>query len=92
MKEHWNRICAGLLVMVLLSACGKGTGHEPLPASPGAGSTDAQQTEAASGSGMTAASRAEEPSSANTAEAPQADSTSASVSGKNDPAAEKAAA
>ena len=92
MKKHWNRICAGLLVMVLLSACGKGTGQEPLPTSPGAGSADAQQTEAASGSGMTAASRAEEPSSANTAEAPQADSTSASVSGKNDPAAEKAAA
>ena len=47
MKEHWNRICAGLLVIFLLSACGKGTGQAPLPASPGAGSTDAQQTEAA---------------------------------------------
>ena len=47
MKKHWNRICAGLLVIFLLSACGKGTGQAPLPASPGAGSTDAQQTEAA---------------------------------------------
>ena len=47
MKKHWNRICAGLLVIFLLSACGKGTGQQPLTASPGAGSTDAQQTEAA---------------------------------------------
>ena len=47
MKEHWNRIWTGFLVIVLLSACGKGTGQAPLPASPGAGSTDAQQTEAA---------------------------------------------
>ena len=47
MKEHWNRIWTGFLVIVLLSACRKGTGQQPLPASPGAGSTDAQQTEAA---------------------------------------------
>ena len=68
MKKHWNRICAGLLVMVLLSACGKGTGHEPLPTSPGAGSTDAQQTEAASGSGMTESPQTDDSSSAETTE------------------------
>ena len=59
MKENWNRLCAGLLVIILLSACGKGTGQQPAQTSPGAGSTDAKQTEAVSAGSMTEAQQAE---------------------------------
>ena len=91
MKENWNRLCAGLLVIILLSACGKGTGQQPAQTSPGAGSTDAKQTEAVSAGSMTEAQQAEGSSAENSA-AQQADSASASATGEKDPGADVAAA
>ena len=92
MKKHWNRVCAALLVISLLSACGAGSDQQQVQTNPGAGSTDAQQTEVTAGTGMTETQPEENASNSGTAEAHPADSALAGDTMETSSGADPAAA